>query len=121
MNNEFYQVPNYLYQNGQKTPNQQTAPNYSQVNNFSSEQSYIENIIRLNKGKMAHLYFSYPDSDQWKNKIFDGIIEEAGRDHIIVSDPTTGKWYMLLMIYLNYIIFDDEINYNPKFGVNNPK
>ena len=75
------------------------------------EQSYIENILRNNKGKKAKVYVSFPDSLNWKDKIFEGIIEQSGRDHIIISDPNTGKWYMILMIYLDYVEFDEKINY----------
>ena len=38
------------------------------------------------------------------------IIEQSGRDHIILSDPATGKWYLLLMIYVNFVEFDEPIN-----------
>jgi len=44
-------------------------------------------------------------------KVFRGIIEAAGRDHIILSDPETGQRVILLMVYLDYITFDEEINY----------
>ncbi len=83
------------------------------------EQSYIENILRLNRGKLATLYFSFPDSVEWRDKTFTGIIEAAGRDHIIVSDPKTGRWYLLLMIYLNYVDFDEKINYSPEYYPSN--
>lgn len=75
------------------------------------EQSYIENILRLNKGKKATAYFSFTDSLTHKDKVFTGIIEQAGRDHLIMSDPETGKWYMMLMIYLDYVEFNEKINY----------
>ena len=39
--------------------------------------------------------------------------------NIRVSDPTTGKWYLLLMIYVDYISFDENINYSPEFYPNN--
>lgn len=88
-----------------------------QTNNnmLALEQSYIENILRLNRGKLATLYFSYPDSVEWRDKTYTGIIEAAGRDHVIVSDPNNGKWYLLLMIYLNYVEFDEKINYSPEY------
>lgn len=88
-----------------------------QANNnmLALEQSYIENILRLNRGKLATFYFSYPDSVEWRDKTYTGIIEAAGRDHVIVSDPNTGRWYLLLMIYLNYVDFDEKINYSPEF------
>ena len=43
---------------------------------------------------------SFSDSIQWRDSIFEGIIEEAGKDHLIMSDPNTGKWQMILLIYL---------------------
>lgn len=78
---------------------------------LTMEQSYIENILRLNKGKKVKAYVSYPDSLDWKDSIYNGIIEEAGRDHLIISNPETGKWYLILMIYLNFVEFDEKINY----------
>lgn len=105
------------------TPSSNTANNSNnmmatmQANNnmLDIEQSYVENILRLNKGKLATFYFSFPDSVEWRDKTFTGIIEAAGRDHIIVSDPKTGRWYLLLMIYLNYVDFDEKINYSPDY------
>ena len=79
------------------------------------EQSYIENILRQNKGKIARAYFSFPDSTEWRNKVFEGIIEESGKDHLVMSNPKTGKWSLILLIYLNYVEFDEALNYNPKF------
>ena len=75
------------------------------------EQSYIENILRLNKGKKVNVYMSYSDSVEWRDKMYTGIIEQAGRDHLIISDPSTGKWYLLLIIYLYYVEFNEKINY----------
>lgn len=80
------------------------------------EQSYIENILRLNAGKQATVYMTFENNDQWNAKVFKGIVEAAGRDHIILSDPQSGKRYLLLMIYLDYITFDEELNYNYPYG-----
>lgn len=79
------------------------------------EQSYIENILRQNKGKTARAYFSFPDSNTWRDKIFEGVIEAAGKDHLIMSDPKTGKWSLILLIYLNFVEFDEPINYKKTF------
>ncbi|WP_425432219.1 spore coat protein GerQ [Halobacillus massiliensis] len=80
------------------------------------EQSYIENILRLNRGKEATVYMTFENNTKWNAKIFRGIIEAAGRDHIILSDPQDGKRYILLMVYLDYITFDEEINYTYPFN-----
>lgn len=81
------------------------------------ERSYIENILRLNLGKHATIYMTFEGNNEWNAKIFSGILEAAGRDHIIISDPDTGKRYLLLMVNLDYITFDEELNYNLPFGM----
>lgn len=86
-----------------------------------NEQSYIENILRVNKGKKVSIYQSFADAQNWRDKVFTGIIEQSGRDHIILSDPITGKWYLLLMIYVNYIEFDEPINTVDQFYPQNPQ
>ena len=109
MNGTYYQNPTFPnatsnnYQDNIVPVGQQDLP---------MEQSYIENILRLNKGKKIKAYVSYPDSIDWKDSVYTGIIEQAGRDHLIVSDPSTGKWYLILMIYLNYVEFEERINYS---------
>jgi len=80
------------------------------------EQSFIENILRLNKGKTGTFYFTYENNNEWNAKIYRGVIEAAGRDHIILSDPATGKRYLLLMVNFDYAEFDEPLNYEYPFG-----
>lgn len=112
MNNSYFKNPNFpgqpIFTNGETVPNQVSV---STPNNFTFEESYIENILRINKGKKVDVFMSFPDSTEWRNKVFTGIIEESGRDHIILSDPSTGDWFLLLMIYVNYVKFHEKINY----------
>lgn len=75
------------------------------------EQSYIENILRLNLGKMATIYMTFENNSRWNSQIFRGVLEAAGRDHIIISDPATGMRFLLLMINLDFITFDEPLNY----------
>lgn len=112
MNSNYY---NSMYPGGVQgmTPNQQTAPTV--MNSLPDEQSYIENILRLNKGKLGRFHMSFADSLEWRDRVFTGIIEQSGRDHIIISDPSTGKWYLLLLIYLDFVEFDEKINFIKTF------
>ncbi len=112
MNGNYYQNPSFP--NAQpNTPTYQSPPgNISSESTLPMEQSYIENILRLNKGKLVKAYVAYPDSTEWRNKIYEGLIEEAGRDHLIISNPKTGEWYLIRMIYLNYVEFKERINYS---------
>lgn len=111
--NPFPGTPIYT-PNAVPVPNQQMAPNYSQVE-LPMEQSYIENILRLNKGKKVRIHMTFPDSTEFRDREFVGIIEQSGRDHIIISEPDTGRWQLLLMIYVDFISFDEPINYSPQF------
>ena len=125
MNNGYYQNPVFpgVGLNNNTIPNQQSVPSYEQsqttVNPITSEQSYIENILRLNRGKKAKFHVTVPGSEKWQDRVFEGIIEQSGRDHLILSNPSTGKWNLILMIYVNYIEFDEKINYSPEFIPNN--
>jgi len=105
-----------IYSGNIPLPNQSIS---NQNFDLPMEQSYIENILRLNKGKSVRIHMTFPDSNEFRDREFVGIIEQAGRDHIILSEPSTGKWQLLLMIYVDFISFDERINYSPEFVPNN--
>ncbi|MBQ3142025.1 MAG: spore coat protein GerQ [Bacilli bacterium] len=107
MNGSYYSNPMFTENVRMPADNFSSGP----TTTFPMEQSYIENILRANIGKKVSAYVSFPDSLNWKDKIFTGRVEQAGRDHLIISDPSTGKWYLILMIYLDYVEFDEKINY----------
>lgn len=108
MNGNFFQNPTFP-----TTSQTQITPpgNIPNEQTLTMEQSLIENILRLNKGKKIKAYVSYPSSSAWQNKIYDGIIEQSGRDHLIIRDVKDNTWYLIKMIYLNYIEFEEKINY----------
>ena len=117
MNNQNYQyaMP-YPNQNFQPIPNQPINPDiqnnmYPNNQNEYYEESYIENILRLNKGKVGTFYMTYNDSLEYRDKVYRGIIQAAGKDHIVISDTRDGKRYILLLVYLDYVEFDEPINY----------
>ena len=98
----------------------QTGYNPYQAPAEADESSYIENILRLNLGKIVSVYMNFENS-QWGSKIFKGKLEAAGKDHIIISDPTNNMRYLLLTIYLNYVTFDEEIYYYYPYQNQNAK
>lgn len=122
MNNNYYQNPMFPQEpvgtelEQFNTPNQETAPNTitnsnPNINYVQLQGPYNENIFRANTGKIASFYMSFSDSVEWRDKVFTGVIEEAGRDHVIISDPKTGKWSLLVLLYLDYVEFEEPINY----------
>lgn len=84
---------------------------------IGQEQSYVENILRMNLGKVATIYMTFENNREWNAKIFRGVLEAAGRDHIIISNPSTGMRYLLLTIYLDYITFNEPLIYTLPFGM----
>lgn len=115
MNGNFFGNPTFPSNNNINTI-QSPPGNINYESSLPMEQSYIENILRLNKGKKVKAYFSYPDSTEWRDKVYNGVVEEAGRDHLIMSDPKTGDWYLLRMIYLDYVTFEEKINYSHDYS-----
>ena len=118
MNNSYLNNP----YNGMSS--QTSYPTYDQTQNTNAmynvglpidEQSYIENILRLNRGKKAKFHITVPGSIEWQDRVFEGIIEQSGKDHTIVSNPATGEWYLILMIYLDFVTFDEPINFIKDF------
>lgn len=85
------------------------------------EESFIENILRLNRGKVGTFYFTYENNNEWNAKVYKGVVEAAGRDHIILSDPQTGVRHLLLMVNFDYATFDEELNYEYPYNAARPR
>ena len=77
MNGSYYQTPVFINDMERDT---------TQGMNYNMEQSYIENILRNNIGKKVRVHASFSDSVEWRDRVFVGIIERAGRDNLIIND-----------------------------------
>lgn len=110
------QIPPLVPSGSPMTPTGTVVP--QQIPVF--EQSYIENILRLNLGKVGTFYMTYENNSEWNAKIFKGVLEAAGRDHIIISDPNTGVRTILLMVNLDYATFDQPLVYQYPGTIGNP-
>ncbi|MGM9927038.1 MAG: spore coat protein GerQ [Bacillus sp. (in: firmicutes)] len=76
------------------------------------DRAYIENILRLNRGKLVTVHSTFGRGQESTPKAFTGLLESAGRDHILLKDPQTGSHYLLLMVYVDYITTDDELEHD---------
>ncbi len=94
---------------GQQIPGQQfQTPTVAQFR----EESYIENILRLNRGKPGNFYFSFDHAVGGSNtKNVRGVVEAAGRDHVILRELRTNHRFLFPMIYFDYAEFDEELSY----------
>lgn len=98
------------------TPSMPTNFPSNLPSNFPStlprEESYIENILRLNKGKPGTFYFSFDNAIHGQNtKTVRGVVEAAGRDHVILRELKTNHRFLFPMIYFDYAEFDEELAY----------
>ena len=96
----FMNIPDYVNQNN-------TSNN---SNNNTTDPQYAENLFVLNHGRKVTVYFSYPDSIQWRDRVFTGVILAAGRDYLLLRDDQ-GKTILLWLVYINYATFDGEISF----------
>lgn len=117
MNNNYYPnvsgKPNVM-------PNQGTQPPITNMpnnmQNFSNSQllgnpPYAENILEMNRGKKARFFMSYSDSIEWRDRVFEGIIEDAGRDYTLLRRLDSDGRVLLWNVYLNFVEFDEPINH----------
>lgn len=111
MNNGFYnnQFGNLPEQGMTPSGNVSTLPyNMNNNDNMTSEPEYADNLFYINVGKRVKVYFSYPDSLEWRDKVAEGTIKGAGRDYLVITD-TEGKDILFWLIYINYAEFLDSI------------
>lgn len=105
MNGSYYQTP--VFMNDIQRDTFEGNKNY----NLEMEQSYIENILRNNIGKKVRVHASFSDSVEWRDRVFTGIIEHAGRDNLIINDVENNINYLILMIYVDFVEFNEKITY----------
>ncbi len=116
--NTGFNNPNYI-------PNQSTYPPYMNIPGYTSnttgntttsttpshvDPQYAENLFAVNHGKKVTVYFSYPDSIEWRDRAFTGIILAAGRDYLLLKNDQN-QTILLWLVYINYATFDEEISY----------
>jgi spore germination protein Q len=80
------------------------------------EQSYIENILRLNIGEpgIFHFSFAHTIGEALNARNIIGYVEAAGRDHVIVHETATGHQFLFPMIYFDYAEFLGQVKYFPQ-------
>lgn len=79
---------------------------------LTREESYIENILRLNRGKTGTFYFSFDNAVEGRNtRAVRGVVEAAGRDHVILRELKSNDRFLFPMIYFDYAQFDEELAY----------
>ena len=118
MNNTYFNKDIFPKTPFNQNNNQQQIKQTQPYNiNIPLEQAYLENILQLNKGKQIEISLALPNENT--NIKETGILEQPLIEHIIISEPSTGKFKIIPMKYINYITFIENINYKEDFYPNN--
>lgn len=64
---------------------------------------YVENYLTKHIGNKIELHASFCDSIEWRDSVFDGILEDVGKDFVVVNKNNSN--YVIWSIYIDYIIF----------------
>lgn len=79
------------------------------------EESYIENILRLNLGKPGTFYFTIPgatgENIRGNTRIVRGAVLQAGRDHVVIREQQTNHDFLFPMIYFDFAEFEEPLTY----------
>ncbi len=79
------------------------------------EQSYIENILRLNRGKPGTFFFTVPGAEvagrEGNTVRVRGAVVQAGRDHAVIREFQTNHDFLFPMVYFDFAEFDEPLTY----------
>lgn len=79
--------------------------NYLPNQNIIYQDNYVENYLKKNIGKNVEAHVSFCDSIEWRDSIFTGVIEDVGKDYIVIHNNS--KKYVIWNVYLDYLILND--------------
>lgn len=103
------QVPPYPQPNFDARISQSVASTENSIlSTKDSENSFVNAVLRTAINKNAKFYFSYPDSIKWRDMVYDGKLLLVGEDYIVVKEKTTNHLHVLLMLYLEFVVFEEE-------------
>ncbi|MFI3307460.1 MAG: spore coat protein GerQ [Mycoplasmatota bacterium] len=87
--------------------------NYEQ--NYYLSLDYFQKILEISNKSKIKVFMSFPHLSEGHE--FEGIIEKVGKDYIMISSPKSGKFIFLPTVYINYIVFDENIIDNIKNNI----
>ena len=99
-----YPQPSFDY----RTNNPVANGNKSILDTKDSENSFVNSVLRTAINKEARFYFSYPDSIKWRDMMYEGKLLVVGEDYIVIREKTSKHLHVLLMLYLEFVVFEEE-------------
>lgn len=100
-----YPQPNFDFRNASPIA---SDPNQTILTTKDSENSFVNAVLRTALNKEAKFYFSYPDSIKWRDMMYEGKLLVVGEDYVVIREKTSNHLYVLLMLYLEFVVFQEE-------------
>lgn len=72
-------------------------------NDYNNQTKYVENYLSKKIGQKIEIHVSFCDSIEWRDSIFTGILDDVGKDYIVINSNNT--LYVIWNIYIDYILF----------------
>ena len=72
----------------------------NQMNYHALNLEYVEEYLKQNIGKDVEVYVSFPDSIEWRDKIFKGKLRYVGKDYLVIDNQ------VIWCIYINYLLLN---------------
>lgn len=89
MNNSLYNNSGYI-------------PSHAMINDLNNyPYSYVQDYLTKNIGKQVKVHVSFCDSIDWRDSIFEGTLDEVGKDYIVIKN---NQKYVIWSIYIDYIV-----------------
>ncbi len=82
----------------------------SDTANNNNGYSFNTDISHPFFGRNIKVYCSFPDSGKWHDVVFEGVMVEQSNDHIVIEDRNSGKSYLIVAVYVNYLELDGVMN-----------
>lgn len=73
------------------------------VNGVKRFYEEFKKLISENIGTRVKVYCAFTDSSLWHDKIFEGTLVSAADDHLIVKEADTGKYSIIVSVYVIFI------------------
>lgn len=64
--------------------------------------NYVDEYLKEKIGKKIECHVSFSDSIEWRDSIFNGLLDAVGKDYIVIN--TNNQKHVIWSIYIDYIV-----------------
>jgi len=81
-------------------------PNQNLMQGMNYNTTYVEDYLKNNLGKKIEAHVSFCDSIEWRDSVFTGILEDVGKDYMVIKNNQ--GTYVIWNVYIDYLVILDK-------------